>query len=367
MRDIVLITGEAARYDYVDDLDFLSSFSVSEGIAAGHYTRPSLSSIHSGSYLGAVQTKPVNPTLGEVLADAGYNCIGLTTNPQADESFGFDAGYQLYDNYTDAGTRGSWPREFLARFSVVQYIYQRLFSLHSRRENRPSDREIIDRAIGAFNEMDSPRFLWIHLMESHRPYGLGDDGISPELNRKAKFSPGKITDQKQVEIRSAYQNALDRVDRNIEHLLDSVDSDPLFAFSGDHGELLGENGAYFHPPHEKRTDDELLRVPVVLDGIDVVSDTVSLIDIAPTLVSAVGIDPPSIWQGRNVAEETRQSALTIIPWQNDADVLWHEGDHRIHGFGGSVKFDTGDEQGERTELEKSGEVEQRLRDFGYLE
>lgn len=367
MNDVVLITGEAARYDYVDRMDHVASLDVIRGFSAGHYTRPSLSGLHSCSYVGAIQTKPQSPTLAEAFEAAGYTCIGMTTNPQAYGGFNFDAGYADYRNFADPGTKGSTIREFLARFTIVQRLYQRFYPFRKRRQERPSDAEVVDMAVEAWNDAEGPRFLWIHMMDSHRPYGLGGEAISPELSRKAKFSPEKVTESEQAEVREKYAAALERVDDNVARLREAVDGDPIFAFAGDHGELLGEHDVFFHPPHEKHVHDEITNVPMAFDGVDVTASQGSLIDLGPTLLGAVGLDAPAEWQGNDLRETETRTPLTIVPWQQSADVLWQDADSKIRMSGCSVTFETPEARGRQEELDTDGEVAERLRDFGYLE
>jgi arylsulfatase A-like enzyme len=291
----------------------------------------------------------------------------MTTNPQAQPSFGFDAGYEFYDNFVSPGMRGSRLREFLGRFTIAQYLYQRLFPRHKRRANKPSDEEMIEMAIEKFNKADSPRFLWLHIMESHRPYGLGNEGISPKLNRKAKFRPHKVTDSQQNEIQSAYANALGRVDNLITKLLDEIESEPIFAFSGDHGELLGEHGTFFHPPHEQLLHRELIEVPVAFDGIETATDHISLIDIAPTLLGEVGIDTPTEWHGIDARTERRDEFMTWAPWLDNTDVFWQTDGCEIHITGAEAEFETKSQEGTVEDVEMSEDAKQRLRDFGYME
>lgn len=367
MDDIVLVTGEAARFDYREEMDYISSLDPLKGRSAGHYTRPSLSSIHSSSYAGVIQTRPVSPTLAEVLQQKGYTCFGMTTNPQAQPTFGFDAGYEFYDNFVSPGMRGSRLREFLGRFTAVQYLYQRFFPRHKRRANKPSDEEIVSMSVEKFNNAESPRFLWLHIMESHRPYGIGDEGISPKLNRKAKFRPKSITDTEQQEIRTAYADALGRVDALITKLLGRINSDPIFAFCGDHGELLGEHETFFHPPHEQLLHRELIEVPVAFDGIEASADHVSLIDIGPTLLSAVGIKPPNEWHGIDARTEQREEFITWAPWLNDTNMLWETDGSTVHLTDANAEFETSTGTGTVENVEMSEDVKQRLRDFGNME
>ncbi len=38
MNDIVLITADSVRYDYIEEMEFLSGFPTQSGTTVGHYT-----------------------------------------------------------------------------------------------------------------------------------------------------------------------------------------------------------------------------------------------------------------------------------------------------------------------------------------
>lgn len=367
MRDIVLVTAESVRRDHVDALPFVSSLDVLTGVAGAHYTRPSLASILSSSYRAAMRTEVVHPTLAETLSANGYHCIGLTTSPQADETFGFDSGFGEYDNFVEPGIRGTALQEVLAQFDVVGRVYNRLFPRHDRRSHLPRDDEVVERAIEAFDDASPPRFLWMHFMESHRPYGRGDDAISPSLDRRAKYSPGTLTEDDRQTIRTAYRDSLARVDDWVEHLLDGIDAEPVFAFAGDHGEGFGEDGYYFHPPQRMRVDDHLTRVPVVFDDVDPAGDRLSLLDIAPTVVSAVGLDVPPSWHGNDLTVSPTEHTLTIAPWRERATVLWQDWERKLVARDADLSLVEGEEftTVERTDVTQG--MKQQLRDLGYID
>ena len=85
-----------------------------------------------------------------------------------------------------------------------------------------------------------------------------------------------------------YQNALDNT---------------VIIYCSDHGEMLGQHGLW----HKMQPYEEALRVPLILCGPGVPASsrspaTVSLIDIAPTILSAAGIAAPAAYEGRDLAE-----------------------------------------------------------------
>lgn len=365
MDDIIFVTADSVRRDFLDAMPFCSDLDVHDGVAVSQYTRPSLASIHSSNYLAPIQSKVVEPSLATVLDQAGYTCIGLSPNPNTHATFGFGSGFSVYDSYVEPGNRGSSLRQYLARSDLLRRIYYKFYPPHAKSEGRPADSEVIERAISEFNEADSPRFLWVHLMESHRPYGRGETAISKELDQKAFFSPDDLTEGEQDEILSAYRDALDRVDDNVRTLLGGVDGDPSFVFTSDHGEEFGDDGYYYHQPQRRRLDDVLIDVPVATRGFSIEDGPWSLIDVAPTIVAQAGIDPPTSWHGNDRMSETTEFALSIAPWNDRATMAWQDFSTKVVAHDATMSY-SGDVEQAGVSGDVPEELEENLRDLGYL-
>ncbi|WP_135820719.1 sulfatase-like hydrolase/transferase [Halostella litorea] len=367
MEDIVLVTADSVRSDYEDTFEFLSSWDTQLGVTASHYTRPSLAALHSAQYRAAVEANVASPTLAETLSDSGYTCIGLSPTPNTDASFGFDAGFDEYETFIELGNQGSKLRQYLAGFDPLRWIYYKLYPPQAKSENRPRDREMIESAIERFNAASSPRFLWVHLMETHRPYGPDGVGISQELDQKAFFSPDKLSSDEKGRIESAYRDAIRRADENVRYLLERLDSDPVTVFTSDHGEGFGDAGFYYHQAHKRRVDDFLIQVPVKFDGIQMEDGPLSLIDLPPTILGAVGLDAPREWQGNDRTETTTDQVLTVAPWNDKATVAWQDFDTKIVARDADVSYESGQQGGEAASAEVPAELEDQLRDLGYVD
>jgi hypothetical protein len=188
MNDIVFVTADSVRFDHVDAMDYVSSYEVHQGITGSHYTRPSLASLLSSNFQAAIESRATPPTLAGVLERHGYSCIGLSGSPHTDPLFGFDDGFgHRYTNYSEAGRRGSTARQFFSQFDFIRRLYHRVRPPVAKLENRPDNGTVIDEAIESFNAAPEPRFLWLHLMGTHRPYGLGDRAVPTAIDRKALF------------------------------------------------------------------------------------------------------------------------------------------------------------------------------------
>jgi arylsulfatase A-like enzyme len=369
MRDVILVTADSVRYDFLDAMDYVSGFDRHRGITAGHYTRPSLGGLLSASYRGAIESRAVDPTVASAFSKAGYTTIGLSSSPHTDPRFGFDSGFDAYENYDDAGNRGNPLRQFASRFDLIRRVYHRVRPPHAKLSNRLPDAELIDNAVAAFNGRSGPRFMWLHLMGTHRPYGLGENAVPKEIDRRALFDPGSLTDGEQATIEKRYRATLSRADDEIRRLLTEIDAeDPLVVFTSDHGDEFGEEGYFFHQPQRRRVADTLTTVPVATNGGGF-PEPLSLVDVGPTLLGSIGgVDAiPDAWHGRDVREKPRDHALTIAPWNGTATVAWQDFETKIVSEDADVRLER---DGESVGVERrdiDGDLKRQLRDLGYAE
>jgi uncharacterized sulfatase len=84
----------------------------------------------------------------------------------------------------------------------------------------------------------------------------------------------------------------------------SLIENTVIIFTSDHGELLGDHGLWMKGPFHY---EELINVPLILQWKGTIpasfqSSVVSLVDIAPTLLSLCGIDVPKYMNGKSLQE-----------------------------------------------------------------
>src|SRR5207249_6380341 len=137
----------------------------------------------------------------------------------------------------------------------------------------------------------APFFVWIHLYDPHAPY-----------NPPAEF---------RARTNSAYDGEIAYADAQIGRVLEWLRTSTLIdrtlvVVASDHGEGLGEHG---ERTHGMLVYDSTLRVPLIVaaPGAQPAArgDPVSLADIAPTILRAAGMTPPSAMRGRNLLELVR--------------------------------------------------------------
>ncbi len=138
---------------------------------------------------------------------------------------------------------------------------------------------------------DRPVLLWIHYIDPHFPYAPRAE--APRFGGD-----------------DAYDRSIAFNDAQLGRLLDGVRSSrgdgAIVAVTADHGEAFGEHGTRYHG---KSLYDELVHVPLVIavPGVAAteIAATVSLVDLAPTLLDLVGVTAPAGMNGRSLAAAIR--------------------------------------------------------------
>jgi arylsulfatase A-like enzyme len=350
-------------------LDSLAANSLvfSQAIVAGAPTYFSLPAIMASRYplaLGRdiLGIAPGEPTLATALQQAGYfTAAFLAGNPYLSARFGYHQGFETFRDFLDSSLPGDSvpnpPASGISKLNlqlqrasrrspVSAAAYDELYFWYCqcrfRRETASMDRlrrypaadVIVDQArswLSGFG--NEPFFLWLHLMDPHHPYypprealsALGDSRIT---DRRARFLNSfwnrDISRQKaqpyRAEIISLYDAGIHWVDKQIARLVRSLEQfkkwdDTVFAVTADHGEEFLEHGNRYHSPTNLL--DPLIRVPLLVRAPGTSAarfpESFSLINLAPTLLEAVGAAVPENSQGRSHWQEIALVTLSSQP------------------------------------------------------
>ena len=133
------------------------------------------------------------------------------------------------------------------------------------------------------------------------------DGQFAHNDPKA-YDIGKMNDRDKQEITAAYYAMVELIDKQVGRMVSALEEtgqleNTIVIFMSDHGEMLGDHGFYLKGPHFY---DEAVRVPLVFSWkdrfqADIRADCLmELIDIAPTLLEASGLEIPEYIQGRTL-------------------------------------------------------------------
>lgn len=150
-------------------------------------------------------------------------------------------------------------------------------------------------------------FIQLHLMSSHL---LSRRTPPDRFGKEQNYFPpvgGKVPSEEEMQrFANFYDGGVRQTDETIRVLLEVLRSkglmeDTIVVVTADHGEFIGERGLY---AHNKRVFGEVLDIPLVLmtsgkaaplriDGRRLASQ----VDIAPTVLSHLGLPIPATWSG----------------------------------------------------------------------
>jgi choline-sulfatase len=221
------------------------------------------------------------PTLAAALAAGGYDTAAVVGAAVLDRGYGLDRGFRTYDDRV-GGPGGLTIPE------------------------RPAA-EVTDAALAAVAGLRPPFFLFVHYYEPHAAY----NPPPPWAERFADhLYDGEV----------AYADA--EVARLRRELARRLGGNAIFALASDHGEGLGEHSEATHGPFLYQAT---LHVPLVVSAPGRwpsgrrVKGLVSIIDLAPTLLTLAGRPVPPGLDGRDIGPSVRGEAVAErrLPLESD--------------------------------------------------
>jgi arylsulfatase A-like enzyme len=348
MENVVLVTVDSLRGDYVFGPNAPTSLEAIprladrgaafvNGFSNAAYTKQSFRSVFSGTYpwmfySGQAGYGNDRPHIAEALSAAGYDTAAFNTNVYLGPTYNYDRGFEHYLRRGDGDApEGRSTLEEAYKELIDTAVSTRLISdgVHAAYEAAgkylgiqlgsrlymPAE-ELNDAAIEWVRGRSSPVFLWIHYMDVHNPYYPHEGTVSEGIDRRTAIKLFHRVNQAGSDASSdaldtlerLYRGEIEYLDAQIGDLLDRIDDTlgldaTTIAFTSDHGEAFGEHGNVYHPG--SALYDENIHVPIILAGPDVESGTVetpvSNLDLAPTLLSRVGVDVPEAMVGEDIA------------------------------------------------------------------
>jgi choline-sulfatase len=192
------------------------------------------------------------PTLAEAFSRAGAATAAFVAAFPLDRRFGLSRGFATYDD--------EMPRDAAGHLA-----------------NERPGRVVADRALAWLAAERGARFfLWVHFFEPHAPYG---DPSDPAQARRPE------SDRYDDEVAEADAQA-----GRVIAAVRAIGSPVYIIAAGDHGEAFGEHGEVSHSVF---VYDTTLRIPLIVEGpgvaARVVSNPVSLVDVAPTIVALAAL------------------------------------------------------------------------------
>ena len=282
-KNVVLITMDTTRadrlgcygYDGVStpNIDRVANRGTlfTRAFATAPITGPSHASILSGTYPpfhqvrdNAVSAVPEEiPWMPEIFRSQGYLTAGIVAAYPVKAAFGFGRGFDYFSDVMEAPP-GS---VFITNLHTV--------GVASRKG------EVVAKEFELWLERraDGPFFAWVHFYDPHWPWeaGAGFADIYPEEPYDAEI---------------AYMD--DSIGTVLDALADAgLEDDTAVVLVADHGESLMDHGEL---THALLVYNATIRVPLVvsipwIEHVSTVSEPVSTVDILPTVLDVLGLDP----------------------------------------------------------------------------
>lgn len=361
MRDVLLITIDSLRFDYLsyfdDDaptstpnLDRLArdGMAFHAAMANGPHTALSVPTLLTGEYTPAVTAD--TETIGECLVKGGYKTGAFSTNIQvvgpALKSLELDRGFEDFELLTgmNVDLDIALDRSVHLTSKVINRLAgadSRLYSLTGEAisalplpsANPAVAAEQVNAEILTWLEDvddNDSYFAWAFYLDPHEPWlppveYLPDDGPSRlkryrmhRKNKKYRYFKSSLRQAEIETLQDLYAASVEYFDTQLGNLMEQIarqrGTEPYIIVTSDHGELLGEEGQFGHFPTHR---GELLHVPLIVYGPKVEStdrlELVQNLDVPATIADIAGVDAPMSSRGISLfAEEQCQERDGVI-------------------------------------------------------
>ncbi len=157
-------------------------------------------------------------------------------------------------------------------------------------------------------------FMYIHYIEPHSPYDppppfltrFGPVGHNMSAQHEHKMN---LTSDELAGLVNRYDGEIAYIDDALRRFFTQLEKEghlanTLVIVTSDHGEEFNEHGGY---GHGKKLFQDLIHIPLIVWSPDLIeqprerTEVVSLLDIFPTLLGALGIQTPDSLQGRDLS------------------------------------------------------------------
>jgi arylsulfatase A-like enzyme len=363
MKKVILITIDSLRSDLLQlyggsiatpNIELLAQQSIvyQNVFSTSSHTKQSFPGILASNYptSGGINHFGDRSSIAYYFRKGGFSTAGFQSNPLLGRSRGYAQGFSAFEDFLENDQKGDSATnrqnfEPLTKTStVLKGLYRLCPSLYECLKNtyhtflrkrkamglayEPG--EVINECVFTWLKGQSESFfLWIHYMDVHFPYAISEKVSSPDqqqealaLTKKMAHNPNKLTETELNRLKDLYAREIIYVDKCIGQLLDflkqnNIWDNALIALTSDHGEAFMEHGECFHGDY---LYNEFIKVPLMIKNPNwhpqTIARPVSLIDLAPTIVTEAGLKLPVTFEGRPLRPEP------------DRDVVIAESAHR---------------------------------------
>ncbi len=337
--NVLLVTIDALRRDHLGCYGYervktpcLDAFAASGakfeyGYCNSPWTLPSMASLITGRYPSVCgvdaghRLRAGIPTLAEILRGEGYRAEAYVTNVFMHPEYGFARGFDVY--LMNGDLRRLYPLRGTLLYKWTARAAKAWDNKFGRvRDNTTYNSDEVIAALRRLGRGSRPFFIWCHFMDPHGPYtpprgyvpdypgvaadaayelmdellarGWGLDGMPMEKPLAQKFE-------------MLYDGEVAYVDEHFGKIVEALDGNGLadntiLVVLNDHGEEFFDHGGFEHG-HTLYPELINMLLMVRIPGHDLreaaAAQYVSHVDVAPSLLEALGYTPPATTDGRS--------------------------------------------------------------------
>ena len=382
--NVILITLDTVRADHLSLFGYERETSpnlqrlareaavYSDALSTGNMTLSSHASMFTGLYPswhraiyendhGRILDEKV-PTLAEILSDKGYESVGIVSNFSfLAHTFGLDRGFSYQDSAPPVQMLGG-RRAFLLRDQPRRWLGRLVEPWKYQRVSRAAE-EITNAGLAAITRETSQGknfFLFLNYMDAHWPY-LPPGRFAtlyPGRDRHFRYTQAQkevlseqrlLSDQERQTLISQYDGAIAYMDWSLGELFNQLKQrglydNSLLIVTSDHGEAFGDKALL---GHALAVYQDEIRVPLLIKyphstSGQIVNEPVSLVDLLPTVLDALGYEPPPGIQGKSLLRRAPGDPRYLVSegFPSSASTKWSprfQGTQRAI-VSGSMKF-----------------------------
>ncbi len=273
-------------------------------------------------------------TLAERVAAGGWWTLGMVANFRLAAAAGYGQGFAAWEVHVE-GSRGKVRAKRIAEDTLT--FYDRFFA--PARTTR-------------WTRRTRPVFFYLHFMEPHSPYdplerlrrrvagppppGVSDAEANARLVDITRW--GDLSNAEVARLARLYDAEVAELDLWLERLFAGLRARGLLehaivVVTADHGEEFREHGDLLHG---RALYEESVRIPLIVTGPGVpagrvVTQEVSLVDVAPTLLALLGLPAEPRFEGRSLLAhlgpdpDPRDVVLELLPSGSGGEFRRHAG------------------------------------------
>lgn len=345
--NVILISVDTLRADYVGyaggpvrtptmDAIAAESYLFERAYSVAPWTRPSFAAFFAGRYpseigsarslelqAGGIEDIPYTwaadvPLLQESFADAGYFTAAVVTNSNLTELAGAARGFEAFYHCltTDERFEPDLLGRTLSRFLQIAGVPQ---LDRNAKELGSAVTEQAEGVLRAIADSGRPSLLWLHYLDPHYPFSAPDATPDRRIEFEQEAAMGGLvlgSGVKRGQTLAAYAAEVEYCDRQLAPVLRALKQTGLWdssivVFWSDHGEEFWEHEGF---GHGHTYFNELVHVPLLIHmpgqtECVPVTENVSLLDVAPTLLEACRVPAPDGLRGQSLQPAFEGQAL----------------------------------------------------------